>query len=142
MHPLKQQITDAFNAYASEGLRIWSEERPHVPVLSHVCLKFASMDAYTNYVEAARALGRVTQEMFKGKQITWCRLDQPLEHEGVRLDWLEFVEPRFEQHPHDGVANIGYSVAGLPDAVKLTSRDANMMFRYQGQHANDMAPRA
>ncbi len=140
MTTLAQQITAAFNAYAAEGVRSWQGDEGRA-VLSHVCLKFTGLDAYARYVAAARELGVVTQEVFKGKQITWCRLAQPLEHDGQRLEWLELVEPKLEQQAYDGVANIGYSVAGLPEAVRLASKDAGMTFRYQSQHAAQMAPR-
>lgn len=140
MTALKQQMTAAFNAYAREGTQRWTGGAG-AAVLSHVCLKFTGLDAYARYVAVARELGVVTQETFKGKQITWCRLHTPLEHDGQRLEWLELVEPKLEQQAFDGVANIGYSVAGLPEAVRLTSQDAGMTFRYQSQHAAQMAPR-
>lgn len=141
MSALKHQMTAAFNAYAREGAQRWQGDAKPA-VLSHVCLKFTTLDAYARYVAAARELGVVTQEIFKGKEITWCRLAQPLEGQGQRLEWLELVEPRLEQQGYDGVANIGYSVAGLPEAVRLVSQDAGMTFRYQSQHAAQMAPRA
>lgn len=140
MTTLKAQMTAAFNAYASEGVRSW-KDRSGTAELSHVCLKFTSLQSYAEYVAAARNLGVVTQEMFKGKEITWCRLSHPLEHDGQRLEWLELVEPRFEQQAFDGVANIGYSVTGLPEAVRIASNDSAMTFRYQAQHATQMAPR-
>lgn len=139
---LKQQFSDVFNLYAAEGVaRFSQQDASAAPVFSHVCFKFSSLEAYADYVAAARELGRGTQEEFNGKQITWCRLSEPLQQGDLRLEWLEMVEPRVERHAFDGVANIGYSVPGLKDAVKLASSDKAMTFRYQSQHAASMAPK-
>jgi predicted metalloenzyme YecM len=136
--PLKKQFSDAFNAYAQEGISAYKGD---VPSLSHVCFKFSSLEKYTDYVEAARGIGRVTQEEFNGKQITWCRLTEPLKKGDLTLEWLELVEPRTEKNPFDGVANIGYCVPSLADPVKKSSADKEMLFRYQAIHAEKMAPR-
>lgn len=139
---LKQQFSDVFNLYAAEGVAQFRQRDPAAaPVLSHVCFKFSSLESYADYVAAARELGRVTQEEFNGKQITWCRLSEPLQQGDLRLEWLEMVEPRTEKQASDGVANIGYAIPGLTDAVKLASSDNSMTFRYQSQHAASMAPK-
>jgi hypothetical protein len=139
---LRQQFSDVFNLYASEGIARFSQQDPAAtPELSHVCFKFSSLEAYADYVAAARELGRVTQEEFNGKQITWCRLSEPLQQGDLRLEWLEMVEPRVERNAFDGVANIGYAVSGLKGAIKLVSSDKVMTFRYQSQHAAAMAPK-
>ncbi|MEZ0224064.1 MAG: VOC family protein [Alphaproteobacteria bacterium] len=139
---LKQQFSDVFNLYASEGIAWFSQQDPAAaPVFSHVCFKFSSFEAYADYVKAAQELGRVTQEEFNGKQITWCRLTEPLKKGDLTLEWLELVEPRTEKNAFDGVANIGYCVPGLADAVKQSSADKKMMFRYQANHAEKMAPK-
>lgn len=132
-----KQFSDAFNLYAAEGKAAQAGA-----VLSHVCFKFASQEAYADYVTAAKALGTVTSEEFNGKEITWVRLAAPLEKDGQRLEYLELVEPRTEKHAFNGVANIGYAVPGLASAVKLPSSDKAMSFRYQSQHAKQMAPKA
>ena len=134
---LKQQFTEVFNSYAAEGVTRFDQPA----TLSHVCLKFTSLESYAGYVEAARELGRVTQEEFNGKQITWCKLNAPLQQGALRLEWLEMVEPKVEKNAFDGVANIGYCVPELKSAVKLSSADNAMTFRYQSQHATQMAPK-
>jgi predicted metalloenzyme YecM len=133
---LKQQFSEVFNRYAAEGAGRYPDA-----ALSHVCFKFSSMEAYADYVAAARELGRVTQEEFNGKQITWCKLDEPLKNGALSLEWLELVEPRTEKHAFDGVANIGYAVPGMAEAVKSSSADGKMTFRYQKNHASAMAPK-
>jgi predicted metalloenzyme YecM len=135
MNRLKKQFSDVFNAYALEGA-----ERQGA-VLSHVCFKFSSMQAYAEYVAAAREIGSVTQEEFKGKQISWCRLNEPLQKGSHKLEWLEIIEPREEKNDFDGIANLGYYIPSLPATVKAPSTDGKMMFRYQPQHARDMAPK-
>lgn len=136
---IAKQFSDAFNTYAAEGRSAYNGD---TPLLSHVCFKFASQEAYADYVSAAQALGRVTSEEFNGKEITWVQLAAPLEKDGLRLEYLELVEPRTEKHAFNGVANIGYAVPGLAAAVKLSSSDKEMSFRYQSQHAKQMAPKA
>jgi predicted metalloenzyme YecM len=134
--PIAKQFSDAFNHYAAEG------RAAHVGAeLSHVCFKFASQEAYADYVTAAKDLGTVTSEQFNGKEITWVHLAAPLEKDGLLLEYLELVEPRTEKHAFNGVANIGYAVAGLSAAVKLASSDNAMSFRYQSLHAKQMAPK-
>jgi hypothetical protein len=137
---LKKQFSDVFNLYAAEGVtRYQQQDSSAAPVLSHACFRFSSLKSYADHVDAAHDLGRMTQEEFNGKQITWCRLDEPLQQGSLRLEWLEMVEPRVEKHPFDGVANLGYAVADLTAAIKLPSSDKAMTFRYQAQHAKDMA---
>lgn len=137
MSLLKQQFTDAFNKYAAEG-----QGAQKGAELSHICFRFASLEAYAEYVAAAREVGLVTQEQFRGKEITWVKLTAPLEKDGVKLEYLEMVEPKTERHAFNGVANIGYAVEGLAEVVRLDSSDKQMLFRYQGQHARQMAPKA
>jgi predicted metalloenzyme YecM len=136
MSILKDQFTAAFDKYAKEG-----QDAQAGAELSHVCFRFETPEAYAEYVEAARGVGTVTQEQFRGKEITWVKLAQPLEKGGLRLEYLEMVEPRTERHAFNGVANIGYAVAGLNGVVKLPSADGDMAFRYQSQHARQMAPK-
>lgn len=139
---LTKQFTEVFNAYASDGASRYREAQPEAaPVLSHVCFKFSSLEAYAAYVESAREIGAVTQEQFNGKQITWVKLAAPLEKDGHKLEWLEMVEPRTEKHAFNGVANIGYAVKDLAGAVKLQSSDDKMLYRYQSLHAAEMAPK-
>ncbi len=138
--PLKKQFTDVFNAYAAEGALLFEKHQTgEAAVLSHVCFKFSSQEAYADYVAAAHEIGTVSQEEFGGKQITWVRLAEPLEQNGLKLEWLEIVEPKTEKQAFNGVANIGYAVPSLPAAVKLQSADEKMLFRYQSQHAKAMA---
>lgn len=139
---LKKQVSDVFNSYAQDGIDRFTQQFPAAgePVLSHLAFKFDSMEAYAETVAAAHALGRVTQEQFNGKEITWVRLAAPLEKNGLRLEYLEMVEPKTERHAFNGVANIGYAVEGLADVKKLPSSDGGTSFRYQSQHARQMAP--
>lgn len=137
---LKQQISDAFNAYAVEGIACFKEQQlDATPVLSHICFKFTSMETYADYVEAARDIGTVTQKYFNGKQVSWCHLKEPLQAGKLKLEWLEMVEPCFEKNAFDGVDNIGYMMPKMPAAMKLPSTDGKMQFRCQSLHASTMA---
>lgn len=140
---LKQQYAAIFNAYASEGLAKFTQEHADAaaPVLSHVCFKFSSQEAYEQYVESAREIGTVTSEQFNGKEITWVKLNEPVVKDGQKLEWLELVEPRAEKNPFDGPTYVGYAVPGLAGAVKLPSNDGATYFRYQSLHATQMAPK-
>src|SRR5262249_34822617 len=83
---LKRQFSDVFNRYAAEGISAFTEPgAATAPALSHVCFKFSSQEAYAEYVEAAREIGQVTQEEFHGKQITWCKLAEPLQKGDLTL---------------------------------------------------------
>lgn len=133
---LKEQFTKAFDTLAADGQKKFGDGKAE---LSHVCFKFTSIAAYQETVTAARSFGHVTQEQHKGKEITWCKLSSPLKKSDLTLEFLELVEPKEELNPYDGVTSIGFYVEGLPSAVKLPSNDANVIYRYQGQHGRDMA---
>ncbi len=133
---LKEQFTKAFQSLAQEGIDSFKDG---TPVLSHVCFKFKGQESYQAYVAAARELGQVSQEEFNGKQITWCKLKEPLKKSDLTLHVLELVEPKEEKNAFDGVTSIGYSVADLSKTVKQQTKDANVIYRYQSQHASEMA---
>lgn len=133
---LKEHFTKAFDTLAAAGQQKFGDGRAE---LSHVCFKFKSPASYQATVDTARSFGHVTQEIHKGKEITWCRLAAPLKKGELTLEFLELVEPKEELNPFDGVTSIGFYVEGLPAAVKLLSADENVIYRYQGQHAREMA---
>ena len=137
---IKQQFTDAFTQFAREGIARFKNVSPAGPAprLSHVCFKFKNAEAYESYITAARELGAVKQETFKGKQISWCKLNAPLRKNELTLEWLELVEPRFEQNDFDGVTSIGYCVPGLPEPIKIPLPGTPVVFRYQSQHAAEL----
>ena len=138
---LKTMFEHAFSQYAEEGIAAWAE--PDTACVSHVCFKFQDVAAYKAALAAAAALGAVKCEQFKGKEIGWCRLAQPLKMETpqgtLQLEWLEFVEPREDAWHENGVSSIGYHVEGLKAAEKLPSKDGKITFRYQGLHASQIA---
>jgi hypothetical protein len=138
---IEKQIQSAFNAYVSEGLSLYHAKNGVIPEVSHLCFKFSDKADYKSYQAACSALGNVTTEQFKGKEISWCKLDKPLRLANLNLAWLELVEPKIEAENNTGINNIGYQVSGLKAVEKLSSKDGVMMFRYQGMHANDMAPK-
>jgi hypothetical protein len=135
---LREDVSEAFNRHAAAGITAYAGRRD-ATVLSHVCFKFDSMEAYRETIESAKELGTVTQEEFNGKEISWCKLATPLEKGLLKLEWLEFVEPRSENHPFTGVSSIGYAVAGLTEPVKIPSDDDRVVYRYQGKHASELA---
>jgi hypothetical protein len=135
---LKEQFSRAFHQWAQEGIDRMSAQSP---TLSHICFKFTDAASYAAGVEAARDLGKVTQEQFKGKEITWCHLRAPLKQDGLTLEWLELVEPKSEPAATNGVSSIGYAIPGMKEAVKIPSKDGNVIFRYQSQHAAGLAPK-
>jgi hypothetical protein len=140
---LRETVAAAFNRLAREGVAAFrAHDAQARPELSHVCLKFRDMAAYHAHVEAAQGLGPVTREIFNGKEISWCRLDAPLRGNGLTLEYIEFVEPRAEQHDTDGVSSIGFAVPALDAPVKLPSADPGVIFRYQKNHARDLMPKA
>lgn len=138
---LREQFTSAVTLWAKEGLSRLREQDINAPatVLSHVCFKFTDSAAYEETVAAARTLGAVTQQAFGGKQISWCRLDEPVRLQGLALHWLELVEPKTEKSPASGVSSLGYFVSGLKDTVKIPSADGRVTFRYQPKHASALA---
>lgn len=130
---LLQQATDAFHLYADKGRKALDNISP---VLSHVCFKFTDTKAYQTYVEAACELGLVTQEQFNGKEISWCKLQQPLSKDDLVLEWLEMVEPKVETNAFNGVTSLGYYAADLSQTIKLPTADENIIYRYQSQQAH------
>lgn len=126
---IQQQAAAAFEQYAHEGV-LGLALAPVTPTISHICFKFQSMESYKRYIEAAERFSLVSHEQFKGKEITWCKLDAPLVKDDIVLEWLEMVEPKTEQNEFDGVTSIGYVVPGLPDMIKNFSEDKAILFRY------------
>lgn len=131
---LQKHVVDAFNLHAAAGIEAFKAVSAEEPRLSHVCLKFESLAAYAETVKSARELGTVTQQEFKGKQITWCRLQIPAEKNGLKLEWIELVEPKHETNPFNGVTSIAYAVEKLEETVKISAQDG-MIYRYQNKHA-------
>jgi len=136
---LNEQLLDAFNTYGEEGLDALKDQQSDMPVLSHICFKFASLSTYKAYIQAGNEIGTVTHQRFKDKEISWCKLDQALQNGNLRLEWVELVEPKVENATPDGVSSIGYCVPDLKQTIKLQSKDAKILFRYQANHASDMA---
>jgi hypothetical protein len=134
---IQNHIKDSFGRLAAAGL---ARSPGNAAVLSHICLKFKSIASYKETVAAAETLGAVTRQMFKGKEISWCLLNEPLRgKDGLTLEWLELVEPQNETHPFDGVSSIGYTVPGLAEAVKIPSGEGKIIFRYQSAHAASLS---
>lgn len=136
---IQTQISEAFNRYAREGLEALRDVAPdNAPLaeIGHICLKFTSLASYNAYVDAAHALGPVAQEEFNGKQISWCRLKEPLKNGGLTVEWMEMVEPKLEQNDYDGVTSIGYRAKFLTETLKIPSADGAMTFRFQPHHAH------
>jgi hypothetical protein len=138
---MQEQASAALQGLGRQGLEALKEQKPEAeaPVISHICFKFGEQNSYTARVMALRGLGAVTQQMFKGKQISWCRLREPLRHQGMALEWLELVEPRHEANGFDGVTSVAYCVPGLSGTVKIPSSDGRIIFRYQGKYAKILA---
>lgn len=130
-HIIQNQALAAFNTYALEGA--FPDKGVSPAVFSHVCFKFQSTESYKEYVEESKKLGRVIQEEFNGKEISWCALNEPLEYKGLVLKWLELVEPKVETNSFDGVTSLGCYVDGLIGTKKTPSADGKMIFRYQPQ---------
>lgn len=136
------QAATALGGYALAGIEAFRAGQGRdsaAPVLSHLCFKFRDQAAYESAVAAARVIGAVTQKDFKGKQITWCRLHQPIPAGALRLEWLELVEPAGAPNPDNAVTAIGYAAGYLTDVVKISSADGKIVFRYQARHAAELA---
>jgi len=84
-------------------------------------------------------MGPITVQEFGGKEISWCHLHEPWMSGQLQLAWLELVEPKLEPHLCDAITSIGYAVPGLPQVIKIPSRDESVIFRYQARHARDLA---
>ncbi|MGZ9108966.1 MAG: hypothetical protein ACXW4B_09125 [Micavibrio sp.] len=139
---IKRQFIDALVRWGAEGLERFSAARIEnglSPVLSHICFKFQSDAEYAAYVMAMQTQGTVTRVIHNGKEIVWCRLYSPVQHNALQLEWLELVEPKFEHAAISGVSSIGYAVPGLSDVVKMPSQDGAVTFRYQPHHAAELA---
>ncbi len=138
---LSHQFAEAFIKYARDGIACFENEHPEKPLphVSHICFKFTGTVSYRAYVEAARALGTVKQQMFKGKEISWCKLNEPLHDGDLAVEWVELVEPHTEKNGFDGVTSLGYYVPGLNETIKIPVTGASVIYRYQSQHAAELA---
>ena len=138
---IKGQFIDALVRWGAEGLERFSAAGIGgglSPILSHICFKFKSEAEYAAYLMAVQTQGTVTRMIHNGKEIVWCRLHSPVQHNALQLEWLELVEPKFEHPAVSGVSSIGYAVPGLSDVVKLPSQDGAVIFRYQPRHAAEL----
>lgn len=139
---MKNQFTDALTRWGAEGVERFRAEGPPgevTPALSHVCFKFGSAADYAAAKAMAGDLGAVIRKNHNGKEIVWCRLHDPVQSKGLRLEWLELVEPKGEPAAISGISAIGYAVSGLAEVVKIPSRDGGVIFRYQSRHAAELA---
>ena len=142
--PLHQQYTEAFERLARAGVAAYRMQHGGIAVLSHICFKFSNLNIYNTSLAEAETLGTVTRTQHRGREIGWCKLDNPLLDNpllagSIRLEWLEFVQPVKDPSPVSGVASIGYCVKDLEDTTKIQSADPDIIFRYQAKSAADMA---
>ena len=127
-----QQSLLTFKNHAGSGIKALKLQQPDFsPVLSHICFKFTDMTSYQEAIEAAKELGTVSNEQFNGKEISWCKLDNPIKSDDLTLEWLEMVEPKIEKNAFNGITSIGYYVPELADVVKIQSIDEAILYRYQ-----------
>lgn len=136
---LEQQCVDAFEAYARAGAAAYRMKYAVLPSLSHLCFKFSNPGIYNDYIIYADRLGDLKRQEFNGHEITWCKLNEPLRAGKLVLEWLEFVHPSKDPHHSSGVASVGYVVPGLAEVIKIPSANPDVMFRYQGLSAAEMA---
>lgn len=133
-------LEQAFNALSLHGAGGFTAFDKHVPdsinkpVLSHICFKFENINAYKDHVTAADSLGHLKSEIFNGKEITWCKLHQPITKNDLRLEWLEIVEPKTERNAFNGVTSLGFYANGLTEVIKIPTMDENIIYRYMGQN--------
>jgi len=139
LETFQQQLRDAFEKYAADGVSAYDVPERAQAVLSHVCFKFESVAMYQDYVAAAQDTGDVFQAVFKGKEVSWCRLYSPLVQGNLALEWIEMVEPRHEANAFNGVTALGYFVKDLESTVKVPSADERITFRYQPMHAAQLS---
>ncbi len=119
---------------ADKGVKDFEGDK--TPILSHICFKFNSQSDYLKAVDSAHQLGEVKHQEFKGKQITWCKLNTPFEKGSLKLEWLELVEPK-KPNTFNGVTSVGYCVPNLKETVKIVSPEESVIFRYQSKHASE-----
>ena len=134
---MKDQFMAALQNLAHEGVDAFKAQHPGEPRLSHICFKFPDDAAFRQGIDSAETLGGVTHKSFGGKEIIWCKLNEPAIAGRLTLEWLELVEPEPGQTPH-GVTAIAYAVPGLDSVVKIPSADGTVTFRFQGRHAAEL----
>lgn len=135
---MKDQFTAALQNLAHEGVDAYKAQHQGEPRLSHVCFKFPDDAAFRQGIAEAGKLGGVTHKSFGGKEIVWCKLDQPAMAGRLTLEWLELVEPEAGQNPN-GVTAIAYAVPELDHVIKIPSANGAVTFRFQGRHAAELA---
>lgn len=129
---------NAFEALARSGAAAYRTKYGVLPDLSHIVFKFGSPTTYDDYASQAAALGSVTRKQFQGREITWCKLKEPLQAGKLKLEWLEIIHPGKDPHHLSGVSALTYHVPGLSETVKLDSADPEVIFRYQSAHASEL----
>lgn len=136
---MKNDFLNALRDLAPDGISAFQAAHPlaGLPLLSHMCFKFQSHAAFQAGVVEVEQFGPVVHKAFGGKDIVWCRLDQPAEASGLRLEWLELVAPQADDTVQ-GLTAIAYAVPGLPDTIKIPAAKAGIIFRYQSRHASEL----
>ncbi|MDP9195606.1 MAG: hypothetical protein M3O22_02380 [Pseudomonadota bacterium] len=80
-----RSVCRIFDTYAEEGFLALQkrEGRPLETIPSHVCLKFRSRDSWLDHIRLASGSGPVSLTPFKGLEIAWIRLGNPLRKESL-----------------------------------------------------------
>lgn len=136
---LLNDYTEAFETLARAGAAAYRTQYGVLPDLSHIAFKFGSPTTYDEYASQAVPLGTVTRAQHNGHEITWCKLHAPLQAGKLKLEWLEIIHPGKDPHHLSGVSSIGYCVPGLENVVKIQSANPEIIFRYQGKSAAELA---
>jgi hypothetical protein len=139
---LKTSCQTVFERLGPEGAALFRDRFPGKgePAPSHLCVRFKTGSVYRACVEAAREWGTLSVRPYRGREITWCRLNEAFAAGGMRLHWLELVEPGDEPHKTNEVTAIVYAVGELGRVEKIAAPGAEpVVFRYQKFSAERLA---
>jgi hypothetical protein len=139
---VKESCQDIFSRYGAEGAELFRARHPGkaMAMPSHVCVKFTDADAYAACKNAASGWGALSVRPYQGREITWCRLREPLMCGETAMHWLELAEPADEPNAFNGVTAIVYSVAELGRVEKIQPAEESLfLFRYQKFSAEKLA---
>ena len=139
---IKKHCQDVFEQHGATGIAQFKTRFPKkfIPKISHLCVEFTDDASYAACASMAATWGDVSLRPYKGRDITWCRLNTPFVHGDLTLYWLELLQPANEPNGFNGVTSIVYAGDAQERTEKIQGpADSNIRFRYQKFGAEKLA---
>lgn len=139
---IKKTVQDTFEQYGTLGLDAFKNRFPAkaLPGISHLCVEFTDEETYAACAAQAQEWGTVSVRPYQGRDITWCRLNQPFTHGDLTLYWLELLQPSNDPAKANGITALVYAADTMERIEKIQGpHQSGIKFRYQKFSAETLA---